>query len=369
MRYTNEYDNDKDSIDIYSMTQYEDISSSSKPHSHRKKKSKGKGFLKAISITLICLIVLGVGGYFAAVKWIIPSYIDEHIKQEPLEYEKPEELHIKTSDYANVKNIALLGIDSRKDNSSGRSDAIIILTIDKTHNKIKLTSIARDSYVAIDGKGHDKLTHAYAFGKSTLSVKTLNKNFGLEITDYVTVNFYEFSRIIDYIGGVKIEVNQKEKDHLNSYIFPKLRKQTSLKCDDIKKTGKQTLTGTQALCYARIRKIDGDIERGNRQKEVLMAMFDKVKDTSLTKLPKVVEMVLSECTTSMSSQDITDIGVWAVTSQPEMESLSIPNDTVKGKGKTIRGVWYYVYDIDAAKEEMKRFILETKPEQTQQPQK
>ena len=79
-------------------------------------------------------------------------------------------------------------------------------------------------------------------------------------------------------------------------------------------------------------------------------------------------MVLSECTTSMSSQDITDIGMWAITSQPQMANLSIPNDVVKGKGKTIRGVWYYVYDIDAAKEEMKKFILETQPEPTQQPQ-
>ncbi len=368
MRYTNEYDNDKDSIDIYSMTRYEDISSSSKPRSHRKKKSKGKRFLKAIAITLICLIAIGVGGYMAAVKWLIPSYIEEHINQEPLEYEKPEELHINTSLYADVQNIALFGIDSRQDNSSGRSDAVIILTIDKIHNKIKLTSIARDSYVEMDGRGHDKLTHAYAFGKSTLAVKTLNKNFDLEITDYVTVNFYEFSRIIDYIGGVTIDVNKKEKDHLNSYIFPLLRKQTSLKCDDISKTGKQTLDGTQALCYSRIRKIDGDIERGNRQKEVLEAMFKKVKDTSITKLPKVVEMVLSECTTSMSSQDITDIGMWAITSQPQMENISIPNDVVKGKGKTIRGVWYYVYDIDAAKEEMKKFILETQPEPTQPPQ-
>ena len=251
-----------------------------------------------------------------------------------------------------------MGIDTRVDNTSGRSDAVIILSIDKKHNKIKMISVARDSYVDIDGHNKDKLTHAYAYGKSTLAVKTLNKNFNLEITDYVTVNFHGFSRIIDYIGGVEVEVDQKEKDPLNSYVLPKLVK-AGFKCDLIERTGMQKLTGTQALCYSRIRKIDGDIERGNRQKEVLAAMFARVKSMNVAKLPKIAEMVFSECQTSLSSSDIMSMGLWAISSKPEMENMSIPNDNVKGKGQTIRGVWYYVYDIEAAAAEMKKFILET----------
>lgn len=355
MRYTEEFENNNDSIDIYSNTQYEDISSSTKPRKKRKHKRKKKKLTTVITVICILLsvvIVLAGCGYFYAY-----SIIDK-IERVPLDTEIPIELNITTSKYASVKNIALLGIDSRKDNDSGRSDAVLVLTIDKKNNKIKLTSIARDSYVQIDGKGQDKLTHAYAYGKSTLAVKTLNKNFDLEITDYVTVNFFELSRIIDYIGGVNIDVNKKEKDHLNSYIFPLLRKQTSLKCDDITKTGKQRLDGTQALCYARIRKIDGDIERGNRQKEVLEAMFEKVKDTSVSKLPTVAEMVLSECTTSLSTDDIMDMGLWALTSQPTIENISIPSKDMNAKGQIIRGGWYYVYDIDKAKEEMSKFILE-----------
>ena len=355
MRYTEEFENNNDSIDIYSNTQYEDISSSTKPKKKRKHKRKKKKLTTVITVICILLsvvIVLAGCGYFYAY-----SIIDK-IERVPLDTEIPIELNITTSKYSSVKNIALLGIDSRKDNDSGRSDAVLVLTIDKKNNKIKLTSIARDSYVQIDGKGQDKLTHAYAYGKSTLAVKTLNKNFDLEITDYVTVNFFELSRIIDYIGGVNIDVDKKEKDHLNSYIFPLLRKQTSLKCDDITKTGKQLLDGTQALCYARIRKIDGDIERGNRQKEVLEAMFEKVKDTSISKLPTVAEMVLSECTTSLSTDDIMDMGLWALTSQPTIENISIPSKDMNAKGQIIRGGWYYVYDIDKAKEEMSKFILE-----------
>ncbi len=355
MRYTEEFDNDKESIDIYSNTRYEDISSTSKPKKRRKHKRKKKRVTTIIAVICILLsvvIVLVGGGYLYAYSLI------SKVERVPLETEKPEELNIVTSDYAKVKNIALLGIDSRQDNDSGRSDAVLVLTIDKENNKIKLTSIARDSYVEIDGRGKDKLTHAYAFGKSTLAVKTLNKNFDLEITDYVTVNFFELSRIIDYIGGVKIDVSSKERDHLNSYIIPKLRKQTSLSCKDIPKSGEQILDGTQALCYARIRKIDGDIERGNRQKEVLEAMFDKVKDTSISKLPSVAEMVLSECQTSLSTQDIMNMGIWAITSKPTIENISIPSKDMNAKGQTIRGVWYYVYDVDVAKEEIKNFILE-----------
>ena len=354
MRYTNEFDNDKEIIDIYSTTKYEDISSTTKPRKrrkHKRKKKKATTIISIICILLSVVILLVGGGYLYAY-----SIID-NVERVPLETEKPIELNITTSKYASVKNIALLGIDSRKDNDSGRSDAVLVLTIDKTNNKIKLTSIARDSYVKIDGKGHDKLTHAYAYGKSTLAVKTLNKNFDLEITDYVTVNFFELTRIIDYIGGVRINVNSKERNHLNSYIIPKLRKQTSLKCKDIPKTGEQLLDGAQALCYARIRKIDGDIERGNRQKEVLEAMFAKVKDTSISKLPTVAEMVLSECQTSLSTDDIMSMGLWALTSKPTIENMSIPSKNMNAKGQIIRGGWYYVYDLDTAKQEMSKFIL------------
>ena len=343
----NNFENN-DMVDLYS-TSYEDISSSSKKP--KKKKRKG-GIIATIIIIFVLIGAIGFLGY---------SYvynIINNVERTPLETETPEELNITTSEFDGIKNIALLGIDTRQDNTSGRSDAVLVLSVDKKHNKIKLISIARDSYVAIDGRKNDKLTHAYAYGKSTLAVKTLNKNFNLEISDYVTVNFYGFSRIIDYIGGVEVEVDKKEMDHLNSYVIPKLVK-SGFECEKIKTTGKQKLTGTQALCYSRIRKIDGDVERGNRQKEVLGAMFDKVRSMNVSKLPKIAEMIFSECQTSLSTKDIISMGLWAVTSSPSMENISIPNDNVKGQGKIVNGAWCYVYDIEAAAKEMKNFILET----------
>ncbi len=344
MRYTEQFD---DNIDIYSS--YQDISSSSKPQKKKKKKKRKNTFVKVLVVILCIVLVASIALYGYA------YYLINKIDRQPLE---SEDLNITTNQYDSVKNIALLGIDSRKDNDSGRSDAVLVLTIDKQHKKIKLTSIARDTYVQIDGHSQDKLTHAYAYGKSDLAVKTLNKNFDLEITDYVTVNFFGFARIIDYIGGVTIDVDKKEMNNLNSTIIPEINKK-GLPCEKIKKTGLQQLTGAQAMCYSRIRKVDSDIMRGNRQKEVLSAMFDKVKGMSVTKLPALTEMILSECKTSLSTNDIMSMGMWAVTSSPEIVNLSIPNDNIKSSGKIIRGVRYYVYDLETAKQEIKDFIFET----------
>lgn len=121
-----------------------------------------------------------------------------------------------------VQNIALFGLDTRQNNDVGRSDAVIILSIDQVHNKIKMTSLARDSFVKIEGHGYSKLTHAWAFGKANLAVKTLNQNYGMNITDYAYINFYEFAKLIDYIGGVDVELNAGELDILNNYYAPEL---------------------------------------------------------------------------------------------------------------------------------------------------
>jgi polyisoprenyl-teichoic acid--peptidoglycan teichoic acid transferase len=117
-------------------------------------------------------------------------------------------------EFKEIKNIALLGIDSRDDDLVGRSDSIMILTLDSVHNKIKLSSIMRDSYVNIDGHGMDKINHAYAFGGAELALKTLNDNFDLNISDVMIVNFNSVTNIIDKIGGVTINITDEEIPHI-----------------------------------------------------------------------------------------------------------------------------------------------------------
>lgn len=369
MKYTDEYDNERDirsssGRDISSRS-YSDISSSSpqyrreqqlrrqsgssRPPAKPSAKKKKKHTVRNIILTVICLIILAGGGFYAYTYSIL-----SRIRQVPLD---TANLGIATDNYASVQNIALLGLDTREDNNIGRSDAVIVLTIDKTHKKIKLTSLARDTYVAIDGHDRDKLTHAYAFGKSQLAVKTLNQNFGLEITDYVTVNFFELTHMIDYIGGVYIDVSEAELNEMNKNIFPEMRS-LGINIENLTSPGNQLLSGGQAVAFARIRHIDNDIERGNRQKEVLMAMFDRAKKQNPLKLPKLVEMIASECETSLTTNQMMSLGLWALMFSPEFEQLSVPNQNVPSAGKYINRRWCYVYDLKVAQKEIHDFIFE-----------
>ncbi len=371
MKYE-EYDNNYDissGNDIYSNSkkeEFEDISSVSseyrkyltenqppkkeepKPAKKRRKRKTHK--VRNTIIVLLCVVISAVAGFY--------GYAYKTLNKMAVTPLEENDLGIETAEYGEVRNIALLGIDSRQDNDIGRSDAIVVLTVDKKHKKLKLTSIARDTYVSIDGHSKDKLTHAYAYGKSQLAVKTLNQNFDLEITDYVTMNFFELANVIDYIGGVTVDVDEKERIELNKNIFPEMRGGLGRDCPDLTVSGLQTLNGPQAVCYARIRHIDSDIERGNRQKEVLMAMFTKVKSMNPLKLPTVAEMILEECTTSLNANDIISLGTWAIINSPEFEQLSIPNDNIPSSGKRINGAWCFVYDLELAKREIHDFIFE-----------
>ncbi|WP_044305477.1 LCP family protein, partial [Clostridioides difficile] len=117
-----------------------------------------------------------------------------------------------------IINILLMGTDARPNEDSSRSDAMMILTIDNKHNDIKLTSLARDSYVDIPGHGKQKLTHAYAYGQADLLIQTIEENFNIDIQNYACVNFESFMYIIDAIGGVEVTVEKGEIRELNKFI-------------------------------------------------------------------------------------------------------------------------------------------------------
>ena len=152
--------------------------------SNKKKKKKSLGF--KIFIGFLCFIltiaIVG-GGYFIG---LLNKMDNVELNKDNLGIVEDE---FKEYDNVNkIKNIALFGVDAT-DGESGRSDSIIIATVDPVHNKIKLTSIMRDSYVSIDGHGDDKINHAYAYGGPELAIKTINENFGMNIEDFVSVNF------------------------------------------------------------------------------------------------------------------------------------------------------------------------------------
>lgn len=310
-------------------------------------------------------ILLVLGLIMGTWQWWLPNLVvkpmvDENIQVE----EQPKEEDVAVTPdlppVRNVMNIALFGIDQKK-GSVGRSDALMIVSIDKDHNKIKITSIARDSLVPIDGHGEEKITHAWAYGHAPLALKTLNQNFGMNITEYAYVNFEEFVSAIDYLGGVHVHLDAAEVAHLNQKEPLNLCQQHYGRPQEpISNTGRQLLNGTLALYYARNR-TDGDSNRTARQREVLMSLYERIKTQPITKLPGTVSQMLRLCHSSLNGSEVTEIATWALTNAPTVETLSLPNaqiPTWNGVLDKQRG-WVRVFDLDAATQVLHNFVYET----------
>lgn len=321
-----------------------------KPKNKKSTKKKATRIILGIIAGILAVVLLIVIGGFS---WIMSllNGVEKGTLSSDLGIVETEDAPFDED----VKNIALYGLDTRSNDSNGRSDAIIVLSIDRINKQIKMTSIARDTYIRFESGKRDKITHAWAYGKASLAVKTLNSNFNLDITDYVSMNFYQFSEVIDYIGGVMIDVDSAEMRVMNKEYIPYL-KEMGIECDYIKETGYQLLNGGQALAYTRDRYTGSDMARGGRQREVLGAMFDKVKTMSPLKFPKLVEMILDECTTSLESKEMLSIGMWALTASPELKSLGLPNEECNAHGQMINGTSYMVYDLEVATDILHKFI-------------
>ncbi|MEG2017038.1 MAG: LCP family protein [Clostridium sp.] len=243
-----------------------------------------------------------------------------------------------------IINIALFGIDAGN-NESGRSDSIIILTVDPVHNKIKVASIMRDSYVEIPGYGQDKINHAFAFGGSTLALNTINTNFGLAIDKFVATNFTDMPLIIDNLGGVELNITDEELPHLQS-------------CG-VTSTGVQTLNGEQALAYSRIRYTSGnDFERTSRHRTILGAIYRKLMTVSVSQYPSLLLDFLPLVETNMSNTELLSLGTTInKINGSELIEDRFPRDGFWQDAK-IEGIYYLSFELEPTKRQLQRFIYE-----------
>lgn len=260
-----------------------------------------------------------------------------------------------------IFNVALFGVDTRDEDSfTGRSDSIIIVSIDKNNNIVKLTSILRDSYVAIEGHKNQKITHAYAFGGAELAIKTINQNFGMNITDYATINFFKLAEAIDILGGIDIEVSEAERKHLNE-----IGDDENPDFNYLDEAGVVHLTGEQAVVYARLRSIDSDVERSNRQRKVIEALIVQAKKVSPTKYAETVRTMMSLCETSLSFSEIMSFAPM-ITKDITIQTLAIPGDEENAIGGMYEGAWVWRYDLSQATQHIHEFIygepLDTVPD-------
>lgn len=346
-------------------TDFEDVSSYSSQRKRKedqreieraKKKKKGSAKKKVLAGFLVLLVLVGAGMYY------VFGYLLDGLKFGSITTPRDELIHPDAQTDTSIKNIALFGLDAREDEDTGRSDALMVLTVDNKHGKLKLTSILRDSNVEIEGYGEDKITHAYAYGGPDLSIKTLNQNFKLDIDDYVTVNFIQMAKIVDAFGGTKVNISYDEMNEINNNLAMQQAESNDAEIQDsdyMYEDGDVVLNGNQAVAYARIRHLEGgDDMRASRQQNVLKGLIGQLKGKSKLEYPELIHTIMPMCETSLDFSDI--MGMLPIMfTDFSMETLSIPGEDENAYGDTnSNGSWVYMYDLDLAAQHINRFIYE-----------
>ena len=305
---------------------------------NNKSKSKKRKVLKVILIIFIVLVVI-VAAVAAAGFTYIYSMLGK-MEQEEINLNAISIDDAVADELSEYRNIALFGLDSREDDygRGNRSDCIIIASINKKTDEVKLVSVYRDTYLLLTGRSLDKVTHAYSYGGAELAVSTLNANLDLNIQEYVTVNFDAVVDAVDALGGITMPITSDEVKYINSYIDENNRV-TGHNSSHITTAGTYKLDGVQALAYSRIRyTAGGDYKRTERMRDVLEAMLKKAKSLSVSELVNFVNIMLPKISTNISSTDIIGLAPTLMNINIS-ESKGWPEET---QGSTIGGVYYGV---------------------------
>ena len=224
----------------------------------------------------------------------------------------------------NVVNILLLGTDERTDefNENARADAIMVMSLNTKEHTIKLISIERGIGVPVPGRNDDWITHTFRYGGAALTMQTVRDCFKLDVERYVRVNFNAFKEGISAIGGIDIELTPAEAEYINN-----AARQDSSKEIQRVSAGQQHLNGATALTYARIRKIDSDWKRIERQRTVIQAAINQVKNSDIFTLNALADAILPMVQTNLTKAEITRLmlEVPAFLSEgSKMEQMTIP---------------------------------------------
>ncbi len=250
-----------------------------------------------------------------------------------------------------VYNILLVGTDERNPNYGGRSDVMMLVSINKKTKQIVGTSFLRDLYVKIPEKGFDKLNASFAYGGIELLLDTLEYNLSLKVDRYITVNFQSFIDIVDILGGLDICIQEEELYWVNQYIHAS---NLIVGCDEdsdyltFANGSPQHLNGRQALAYARVRYVgNGDFTRTERQRTVVTEIFEKFKKTDPNTLIELLDTILPQVTTNIPTDEFLElICLLPELSSYEIVSCAIPNKQVGYGSITIEGISSLAIDMD-----------------------
>lgn len=259
-------------------------------------------------ITAMAMVSLGCIGYRKVektVKMIQP--IDKEEVKEMVNPNIPEE--IVTSTLKDNWTVALFGIDARdmSDLSSSNSDVIIIASVNNKTGEIKMASVYRDTCLKTGKSRYRKVNEAYGIGGPKKAIEVLNENLDLQIDDYVAVNWAAVAQAINILGGVDVEITDKEFFYINSYITETVNS-TGIGSTHLEHAGMNHLDGVQAVAYCRIRYSDSDFKRTERQRLVLSLMLEKAKAADWATINNVIETVFPMTASSIDTSNILYLG-------------------------------------------------------------
>ena len=269
-----------------------------------------------------------------------------------------------------VLNVMLFGEDNSKGADHGRSDTMIMLSIDNRHKKLKLTSFQRDTYVYIPNYGYNKLNASYTYGGATLAIQTIEANFGIKIDRYAVVDFNSFIDIIDTLGGIDMELTQDEIDYINYQMYKNEQTDNPTLITDA--PGVVHLTGQQALWYSRNRGlsigedgntigIDGDDwDRTSRQRKLLETVFSDMKSADLGQIISIVGAVGPLITTNLKKDEITALVSHSLTYlKYEVVQYNIPADGFwRYNDDTPAGSVIEITDLEGQRIDFAKFVYE-----------
>lgn len=266
---------------------------------------------------------------------------------------------VKKMSDKSVKNILLVGLDS----VSGCTDSMIIASVNEKTQKITLASLYRDSYTYIVPKKgsptYGKLNWAYSKGGISVLLSTIENNYKIKIDDYAIVNYQTFPKVIDALGGVDVYVTEKEATFLNQTWY-----EWSLTGNEQPKpyeTGTNHLQGEMALTFCRIRRLDSDINRTERQRRVISSTLSSMKNANLSQLNNVVNNVFPYITTDMSKTSILGYAGDAITSgwlKYDIEQMAMPSEKLCKSGYA-GSQWIWIVDYPAGAQELQKILYGT----------
>ena len=258
--------------------------------------------------------------------------------------EKPES-PAQVAQLHGKRNIMVLGVD-RRSGDTGRSHTLFVTMLDTSRNQAALLSVPRDTLVSIPGHGWDKVNHAYAYGGPDLSRKTLENFLGIQINNYVLVDFQGFIKLVDAIGGVDIDV-EKPMQYADPYDG-----ENGLVIN--LQPGRQHMDGTTAIQYVRYRDEEGDIGRVARQQKFMKAVFAKLRSTSLlTRAPEIARTLYQSIETDLS---VTDLASLLVTFAKNVSGTSqLETAMVQGSPAYLDDISYWIPNMMALRQQVAQF--------------